>query len=173
MPSSQTPCPPSPSFPWRRASQSLAAAALAAAALAGCGDRTQGGASGRAPQYSRPPIVVVNIDTLRADHLGSYGYRRDTSPNLDALAAESVRFEWAFAQAPSTAPSQASILTGRYPRSHGRQLGTERVDPQVETLAEALSEAGYRTAAFVDGGLMSTGAGLEQGFEVYNDDAGR
>jgi len=61
------------------------------------------------------PIIIIDIDTLRADHLGCYGYHRDTSPNIDALARESAFFEYAFAQAPNTPPSQTSFLTGLYP----------------------------------------------------------
>ena len=135
-------------------------------ALGACG-------SPELPDDLRPPIVIVNLDTLRADHLGSYGYERPTSPNLDAFATESARFHWAFAQGPATPPSQASILSGLYPRSHGRVLNNDKMGEGVETLAEVLQAAGYATGAFVDGGLMARGFGLEQGFDIYDDEAGR
>ncbi len=123
-------------------------------------------------RFDRPPIILVNIDTLRADHLGCYGYHRPTSPSIDAFSRQAALFTWAFAQAPSTAPSQASILTSLYPRSHGRIRKHDKMSDAVTTLAEVLRDAGYDTAAFVDGGLMASGFGVEQGFELYDDEAG-
>ncbi len=122
--------------------------------------------------FSKPPIILVNIDTLRADHLGCYGYSRPTSPQIDAFSDRAVRFEWAFSQAPNTPPSQASILTSLYPTSHGRIRKLHKMSEKVVTLAESLRDAGYDTAAFVDGGLMTSGFGLEQGFDLYDDAAG-
>jgi arylsulfatase A-like enzyme len=118
------------------------------------------------------PIIIIDIESLRADHLGCYGYDRPTSPNLDALAAESVRFEWALSQAPFTAPSQASILSGLYPSTHGMVDATTRLPDNVKTLAEALSEHGYITSAFVDGGFMSESFGISQGFDEWDDSGG-
>ena len=126
----------------------------------------------REVRFSKPPIILVNIDTLRADHLGCYGYHRPTSPEIDAFSEGAARFEWAFAQAPNTAPSQASILTSLYPTSHGRIRQNHKMSEEVVTLAESLQAAGYETAAFVDGGLMASGFGLEQGFDLYDDAAG-
>ncbi len=125
------------------------------------------GEEGREASHRPRPIIIIDIDTLRADHLGCYGYHRDTSPNIDALAAESTRFEWAFSQAPNTPPSQTSILTSLYPSIHGMIKHTDRVPQEVTTLAEALADQGFGTAAFVDGGYMSPAFGLDQGFEVY------
>ena len=122
----------------------------------------------KAPIYESPPIILVDIDTLRADHLGCYGYERDTSPEIDRFAEQAARFEWAFSQGPNTPPSQASILTSLYPSTHGRIFDAEKISEKAEALAESLAAAGYRTAAFVDGGLMSKGFGLEQGFELYD-----
>lgn len=122
--------------------------------------------------FANHSIIIVDVDTLRADHLGVYGYERDTSPSIDTFASESIRFEWAFSQAPNTPPSQASILTSLYPSSHGRIYKEDKLSPEIETLAEAFQKEGYRTAAFVDGGFMARGFGLEQGFETYDDDAG-
>jgi arylsulfatase A-like enzyme len=118
------------------------------------------------------PIVLIDIGTLRADHLGCYGYQRDTSPNLDALASESVLFEWAFSQAPNTAPSQASIFTGLYPGTHGLISDEARLPAEAKTLAEALAERGYITAAFVDGGYLSSDFGFDQGFRLYDNSRG-
>ncbi len=117
-------------------------------------------------------IIIVDIDTLRADHLGCYGYERPTSPHIDAFCRESVQFTWAFSQAPNTPPSQASILTSLYPTSHGRIEDQQILAPETLTLAEAFQGAGYRTGAFVDGGLMAAEFGLDQGFEIYDDEAG-
>jgi len=119
-----------------------------------------------------PPIVLIDLGTLRADHLGSYGYPRATSPNIDALAAESTRFEWAFSQAPNTAPSLASTLTGLYPATHGMRSGENRLPEAAVTLAEGLAERGYATAAFVDGGYLSAGFGFDQGFAHYESSGG-
>ena len=121
---------------------------------------------------ARPSFVILDIDTLRADRLGFYGNERPTSPNLDAWAKGAIVFDWAFAQAPNTPPSQASILSGLYPSSHGRVGNDDVLRPEATTLAEALHSAGYRTAAFVDGGYMAEGFGLEQGFDVYDNARG-
>ncbi len=138
------------------------ARAAAAAALAlglGCGS----------PEPRARNLVVVDIDTLRADRLSCYGFERSTSPHLDRLAREGVRFEWAFSQAPYTLPSQASILSSLYPSTHGVFHDGDRLGEEVATLAETLRGAGLRTAAFVDGGYMKPVFGFDQGFETYFD----
>lgn len=130
------------------------------------------------------PVVLVSLDTLRADHLGTYGYRRqDTSPNLDAFAADAVVYEHAVSSAPWTTPAHISLMTGLYPGHHGvtqhyfdlvdalaRGDGVRSLDPAVDTLAERLAGAGYRTAAFTGGGAMDPAVGLGQGFETYTSD---
>lgn len=126
----------------------------------------------KAPNFKRAPVIIYDIDTLRADHLGCYGYNRRTSPNIDALAKDSAVFSWVFSQGPNTPPSQSSILTGLYPSSHGRILNKDKIAEEAVTMAEALSSGGYDTAAFVDGGLMAAGFGLEQGFDLYDDHGG-
>jgi len=141
----------------------LAAIALASAACSGSDDGKPADA---------PPIVLIDLGTLRADHLGAYGYGRPTSPEIDALAAEAVLFEWAFSQAPNTAPSLASTLTGLYPATHGMRSGENRLPDEAVTLAEALAEHGYATAAFVDGGYLSAGFGFDQGFLHYESSGG-
>lgn len=110
-----------------------------------------------------PNILLVVIDSLRADHLFSYGYSRETSPNLDRLASEGVLFERAFSTAPYTAPSHASLLTGYYPHQHGVQWGDRRptFDGRYPTIAETLQEKGYRTGAFSSNRFWFT---REQGF---------
>ena len=123
-------------------------------------------------RYSKPPIIIFNIDTLRADHLGTYGYHRDTSPQIDRFSQEAALFEWVFSQAPNTPPSQSSILTSLYPSSHGRIRKFDALPEEARTIAEVLSDAGYRSAGIVDGGLMASGFGMEQGFESYDDEAG-
>jgi arylsulfatase A-like enzyme len=145
--------------------------ALLVTIAAGCGG---GGDTAPAPGVPAAPhpMIVINLNAVRADHLGCYGYDRDTSPNIDALAEESVRFEWTFAQAPDPAPSQASIVSGLYPTTHQMFDETTRLPSEVITLAEALSTEDFATAAFVDGGFMSETFGLTQGFGEVDDSAG-
>ena len=131
--------------------------------------------TGAACTYSDPlprrphPIIIVDVDTLRADHLGCYGYQRPTSPHIDAFAREAAFFGWAFSQAPNTPPSQTSILTGLYPSTHGMVFDEDRVSQEVVTLAEALAGHGYTTAGFHDGGYMREVFGIGQGFTTYDD----
>jgi arylsulfatase A-like enzyme/glycosyltransferase involved in cell wall biosynthesis len=126
---------------------------------------------------ARPNVVLCVIDTLRADHLGCYGYPRATSPNLDRFAADSVRFERAFAQAPRTVASHASMFTSTYPAVHGawNQAGPldsgqelPSLGPDAVCLAEVLQAIGYRTAAVADGGWLQVDRGLAQGFETFH-----
>ena len=139
--------------------------ALVAATLIGCAPA--------APLPSTPhPINIVDVDTLRADHLGCYGYDRDTSPNIDAFATQSLLFERTFSQAPNTPPSQASILSGLYPSTHGMVYDEDRISGEVVMLAEALSARGFRTAGFHDGGYLREVFGFGQGFELYDDNKG-
>jgi tetratricopeptide (TPR) repeat protein len=128
-----------------------------------------------APGSRREPrsIVLVTIDTLRADRLGVYGGKAAT-PVLDALSREGARFQNVFAQSPLTLPSHSSILTGTYPTYHGvRDNGRFRLPADMETLAEILKGAGYSTAAFVGGFPLDSRFGLDQGFDLYDDSLGR
>ena len=129
------------------------------------------GCSGRlggAPQ--RPNVLLVTIDTCRADHIGCYGYRAAATPTLDGLAARGVRFSTAVAHVPLTGPSHTSILTSRTPLGHGvRDNGSYVLPPSVPTLAEAFRQAGYRTAAFVSGYPLKRRFGLDRGFDTYDD----
>ncbi len=114
-------------------------------------------------------VVVLDLDTLRADRLSAYGNPRATTPHLDALAAGGTRFEWAFAQAPYTLPSQVSIFTSLYPQTHGVVRETDRMASAAWTFAESFRAAGWRTGAFVDGGYVSGHYGFDQGFEDFVD----
>jgi arylsulfatase A-like enzyme len=127
----------------------------------------------REPEPAAPKtvaaVIVVDVDTLRADGLSVYGNARPTTPHFDALAAEGCRFEWAFAQAPYTLPSQVTLFTSLYPHSHGVVHERDRLGEEAVTLAEAFRAASWRTAAFVDGGYVSEPFGLAQGFETFVD----
>src|SRR5262244_4583199 len=99
---------------------------------------------------ARPNILLITLDTTRADHLGAYGNHRARTPNLDRLAASGVLFERAITAAPLTLPAHASLLTARYPFAHGvRNNGSFTLGDAAPMLASALHDAGYRTAAFV------------------------
>lgn len=116
-------------------------------------------------------VILISIDTLRADHLGAYGYPRDTSPHIDAFAADSVQFNTAIAQAPSTLPSHASIFTGLIPVKHGSFAALQApISPEVSTLPEILSDAGFRTMSWNGGGLVGSLFGFGRGFDEYITD---
>lgn len=126
----------------------------------------------RSPLPDHPRnVILISIDTLRADHLGLYGYERDTSPNLDAFAKEAVVFEQAIAQSSWTLASHVSLLTSQYPSAHGIVDRDNVIYPSKETLPEIMKKNGYRTAAFVGGGDMSEVFGYGQGFDMYDDHA--
>ena len=114
-------------------------------------------------------LLLVSLDTVRRDHLPSYGYGRATAPRIDALAQRSVVFENAFAQHVNTHPSHASIFTGLYPHVHGSTINGQVLRPEHRTLAQILGEAGFRTAAFVSGATMLAATGLDRGFASYDD----
>jgi arylsulfatase A-like enzyme len=114
-------------------------------------------------------LILITIDTLRADRVGAYGYARARTPRIDALSARGVRFEHAFAAAPITLPSHASLMTGRYPPGHGARHNGIRVDSAVPTLAKALSGAGFATGAFVSAFPLDRRFGLNSGFAEYSD----
>jgi arylsulfatase A-like enzyme len=143
-------------------------AGLAIAVLCGCG------AGGRRPDPNPLPLpratrgyILISIDTLRADHLGCYGYPRPTSPFLDSLARRATRFEEAYAQYPSTLVSHMSIFTGLYPREHGVYPPNSVLSPSVETLPEVFQRHGFRTAGFTEGGFVSGRFGFRRGFDVF------
>ncbi len=129
-----------------------------------------GRASGASPREAvARNLVLITIDTLRADHVGAYGYRRGTTPALDRIARDGIRFEHAYAPAPITLASHASMLTGRYPAGHGARDNLMPVSPSVPTLATVLHERGFDTAAFIAAFPLDRRFGLSRGFDVYSD----
>ena len=119
----------------------------------------------------RPSVLVVTLDTTRADRIGCYGARPSVTPNLDALAAAGVRFDRVVSPAPLTVPAHASLFTGRVPRRHGARDNAAFLLPDgVPTLAEVLRDAGWSTAAVVGSFVLDRRAGLARGFEIYDDD---
>lgn len=117
-----------------------------------------------------PDILLITLDTTRADHIGAYGDRQARTPRLDRLAAEGVLFERVVAAAPITLPAHVSLLTGLYPFAHGvRNNGTFALADAVPTLATVLHERGYRTAAFVSAFVLDRRYGLARGFDHYDD----
>ena len=118
----------------------------------------------------RRQVVLVSLDTLRADHMSAYGYEVPTTPNLEAIAKEdAVLFERAFSQASWTLPSQTSMFTSMYPNVHQVISPAARLSPDVMTLPKILNAAGLETAAFTDGGFLSREYGFSEGFQDYWD----
>lgn len=142
--------------------RALAATALLACACSGAGED------------ARLNLLVVSIDTLRADRLGCYGSTRPTSPHADALAARGVLFDPVIAESSWTIPSHVSMLSGLSPRSHGVENPMLRVADGTPTLAGTLRDAGWTTFALTDGGWMSERWGFDQGFDSMKaeDDQG-
>ena len=133
-------------------------------AVAGCSGGARHGARPRA-------LLLIVIDTLRADRLGYAGYAPASTPTLDSLAASGLRFSDATTPVPTTLPAVASILTGLYPTAHGvRDNGWFALDPSFETLAERFRDAGFRTGAVVGSAVLEEDRGLAQGFETWDDD---
>ena len=118
----------------------------------------------------RPDILLITLDTVRADHVGCYGFRPGLTPALDALAAEGVRFARTVAPVPITLPSHVSILTGLYPVRHGvRDNSAYYLEDDARTLAEYLSDGGYRTGAAVASIALSHRFGVNQGFGFFDE----
>lgn len=118
---------------------------------------------------ARPPlgIILISVDTLRADHLGAYGYGRPTSPFFDALAARGTLFENAVVQVASTLPSHMSIFTGLYPAEHGVYPPDGLLAPAIPTLPEVLSRHGFRTGAVTQGGWLEEHFGFNRGCDFF------
>ncbi len=136
-----------------RLHQSLAPAAAAAAAT---------------PESLRPNLIVYLIDTLRADHLGCYGYPLPTSPRIDAFARESVLWREARSQSSWTKPAVATLLTGLYPITHGADRRARGLAPDVVTLADRLAAAGYQTAFFTTNPTVTAKFGFDRGFDEFH-----
>lgn len=142
---------------------------------AGC-ERTAPTAS--APAAAHPNIVLITLDTVRADHLGCYGYFRDTSPRIDQFAEQSVVFDQAFAPMATTLPSHTSLLTGFEPLEHGVLANLDDGGNAfgrkngAKSFAELARAAGYATAAFVSAAPLKSTGGLNAGFDVYSEPKG-
>lgn len=131
-----------------------------------------------APTATKPPasvknVLLITIDTLRADHVGAYGDAGARTPNLDALARDGARVERAWTTAPITLTAHTSLLSGRYPPAHGARHNGMSVDTAVPTLATTFKAAGFATAAFVSAFPLDQRFGLARGFDTYNDQFGR
>lgn len=140
------------------------AALVVLALLIGCG---QGGPVEEAEPSGPGGVVLVALDGVRWDHLGFNGAGQPATPAFDALAAESARFDLAFAQSPNATASAASLLTGLYPTTHGVVDQQHALPADVATLAETLRDAGFATAAFVETATGADATGLDQGFDTF------
>ena len=134
-------------------------------ALAACNRHEQPAAQ---PTPARN-LLIITVDTLRADRVGAYGYPRAQTPAMDALAARGVRFERAYTTAPITLTSHASLMTGRYPPGHGARHNGMRMNLETATLAETLGRSGFATGAFVGAFPLDRRFGLIKGFSDYGD----
>jgi choline-sulfatase len=114
------------------------------------------------------PVILISIDTLRADHLSAYGYRAIQTPNIDAFTEHGTLFAHADSQIPLTLPSHTSLFTSTYPFQNRIEENAERVPPGVVTLASVLKSHGYKTAAFVASVFLEKEMGLDQGFDFYD-----
>ncbi len=140
----------------------LAAVLVLCAALPACGDGP-----------AAPDVLLITLDTTRADHLGAYGYREPTSPRLDELFASGVRFDRAWTHVPLTLPAHASLLTGLLPPELGiHDNGGVGLGSEVPVLTEEFRRRGYATGAFVSASVLQESFGLGRGFERYDDEIG-
>src|SRR5215472_8927807 len=115
-------------------------------------------------------VVVITIDTLRADHLGCYGYKQIHTPNIDGLAAESFRLERAYTPVPVTLPAHTAIFTGTYPTLSGmHDFSGNKLSGRQSTLASVLKQQGYVTGAVIGSAVLDSRFGLNQGFDFYYD----
>jgi len=160
-----------------RCSRALAPLLLALGLVA-CGGGGEGSTPGAPAGLERPNVLFVTLDTLRADHLGCYGYFRETSPRLDALADESVLFEHCTVPMATTLPSHVSMLTSTWPLEHGVLANVTHggkafaISPGLVPLSKTLSDAGYRTGAFISAKPLRPNSGIQAGFEHFDDSEG-
>jgi arylsulfatase A-like enzyme len=146
-----------------------AALFLACLTLSGCSSETPSASPSTA---DRPNVLLITLDTTRADRLGCYGYTKAETPNLDSLAAQGCRFDLAFSTSALTAMSHASILTGLFPHQHGLRVFSgptgNYLPADIPTLASVLRNHDYRTGAFVSAWTASSGYGLHHGFDTFD-----
>ena len=141
----------------------MRAAPLAVALLlAACGGGKPGG----------PSVLVITLDTTRADVLSCYGFPLPTTPHLDELAQHALLFEHAVAPMPQTLPSHSTLFTGLSPRRHGAVENSCVLGGEVQTVAELLSGEGWETAAVIGALVLETGTGIEQGFATWDQPSG-
>jgi len=131
---------------------------LAVASIAGCDF---------APERERPSILLVSIDTLRADHVGLYGYERDTTPFLDDFARRCIVYDRAFSPCPWTLIAHMTMLTGLFPTQHGVLSSDLALSDGIPLLAERLRSAGYQTVGLYRESWIHPRYGFERGFEVF------
>lgn len=147
----------------RRIRMSFASAVVALTALIGPVARP-------AAAELKPNVILITVDTLRADRLGCYGYTKIETPHIDRLAAEGALFARAFTPVPITLPAHAVLFTGAFPMATGiHDFSGNKLSSSAVTLAEALREQGYSTAAFVASAVLDSRFGLDQGFDTYFD----
>ncbi|MBN2054380.1 sulfatase [bacterium] len=142
--------------------------------LTACGKRpapadSSGVATGWLGEAAGFDVLLITLDTVRANRLGCYGYPSAATGSVDSLCNPGVRFDSAFSSVPLTLPSHATILTGRYPMEHGvRDNGLFKLDTVETSIAERLKSAGYDTAAFIGSFVLDQRFGLAQGFDLYD-----
>jgi arylsulfatase A-like enzyme/Tfp pilus assembly protein PilF len=147
----------------RRVGSALLSACAAAGLVAAAGG------SGAAQPAAPPNVLLITLDTVRADHLGAYGYTKGATPTLDRLAREGVRFADATSQAPLTGPAHAAIITGDYPARLGvRDNASSPIPPDATTIAELFKAKGYRTGGFVGAFILGREYGFGQGFDDFD-----
>lgn len=158
-------------------------AGLLACLVGACGSDEQVGGSDasrdtRQVVGRRPNVLLISLDTLRADRLGCYGYGRETSPFLDSVAAQGIRFENAFVNTHGTPPSHATLFSSLYQQTHRVSIGESgdrgrhRIPESLDLLPERLRKAGYRTIGITGGGFMSEDFGFDRGFEIFGEENG-
>jgi len=115
-------------------------------------------------------VVIISVEPVRSDHMGVYGYERNTTPNIDRLAQDSYVFENVYSTSTWTLPSMGSVFSSNYPTVHGATTKEEdNFDPVGPTLAETFRDKGYRTGAFVGSGFVSPRFGIDKGFDIYDE----
>lgn len=140
------------------------------ALLAACGDKQAPSTTAPAAPAARPDVVIVTLDTTRADRIGAYGYADARTPTIDAFAREGLRFDHARSPLPLTIPAHASLFTGLYPyHTHIRSNGDNVLSGEFTTVAEHFKKAGYQTAASVAAYVTTRQWGFAQGFDAYYD----
>jgi arylsulfatase A-like enzyme len=150
-----------------RSRVALNTVAVASALLAGTWSAPRAGAA----DHPRRHVLLITVDTLRADFLGCYGYRGQNTPNLDRIAAEGVLFEDTLTVIGKTGPAFASLFTSLYPPTHGARRNGVRMREDVPVLAQALRDAGYNTAAFISNWTLKAHlSGTQRGFDHYDEE---